>query len=375
MSILCFNPGSGTLRYRLFDPRNGCRDIGGGMVDRIKGADAVRQAAENVLDERDPERLEAVGVRVVHGGDEFIEPTRVDDQTIEKLSQITHLAPLHLPTAIAVLQSVKQRIGCPVYAVFDTHFHRTMPEPQRYFALPDGLRQKYRRYGFHGIAHQYVSQSFHHSPASVEHDGATDRVISLHFGGGASACAVHRGKSVATTMGMTPLDGLMMSSRCGSLDPAIVFQLLREGRDVDEVERLLNQDSGLKGVSGISSDTRDILPALQSGDPNATLAIEMYAARVRESIGASIATLGGCDAVLISGALVKDSPQFRKHLLDQLDCFNIHLDPQANDRSDELTIPTRLNRDGVTLAFIPAREELQMARLLIQHGHFEGLGA
>ena len=367
MNVLCMNPGSGTLRYRLFDTLCGCKELDGDMIDRIRGAQEIGEAAKTIFKSLDPSSLDCVAIRVVHGGDQFIEPTLVNPRVIQDLRQFEHLAPLHLPTDLAVLEAACRLLDCPVYAVFDTMFHRPLPDIARYYPLPSGIREKYPRYGFHGFAHQSVSEIFRNAPSSVEHSTSTDRIISLHFGGGASACAVLLGKSVATTMGMTPLDGLMMSTRSGSIDPGIVLSLLRDGQTVDEVDRLLNQRSGLLGVSGISADTRDVLPAMQGGDANANLAIDMYVQRVRQTVGALIATLQGCDALLISGALVKDSVLLRKRLLSNLACFDIRLCEESNQQSDELKAPTRLSRQGVTIAYVPAREEQQMALALMRH--------
>ena len=363
MNILCFNPGSGTLRYRLFDMDRES-ELAGDMVDRIKGQEAVNEAASGVLDKLRDHTIDAVAVRVVHGGDRYQEPTRVDDELVASLREIERLAPLHVPVSIGLIELLRNQCEHQVFAVFDTMFHRNLPDAQRYYPLAEPERTKYRRFGFHGFAHQSVCETFRQDPARVGNQSSTERIISLHFGGGASACAIRDGQSVATTMGMTPMDGLMMSSRSGSIDPGIVLMMIRKGRTVDEVDELLNQRSGLLGVSGISDDTRDILPAIGRGDANAKLAIEMYADRVRQAIGAYIAVLGGCDALLISGALVKESPEFRWRLLSELGCFNIEPDRFPNDQEDELTRPTRLNRTGVTIAFIPAAEELQMARAI-----------
>jgi len=362
MNIVCFNPGSGTLRYRLFAMDRDEQELTGGMVDRIKGAEEVADAASDILQELSEHSFDALAVRTVHGGPKLVHPTRVDDQVIDELRKWTHLAPLHLPTDIAVLDAVRQRFRGPTYAVFDTLFHRNLPDTRRYFPLPDGVRERYPRFGFHGFAHESVSVNFREQARSIGHLGSTERLISIHFGGGASACAIRDGQSIATTMGMTPVDGLMMSSRSGSIDPGLVLALIRDGASVDEVDELLNRKSGLLGVSGISDDTRDILPKLRDGNQRAKLAIEMYADRVRQAIGGYIAILGGCDAVLISGALVKESPLFRVKVLGGLECFGICLDDKANANEDELKGPTRLDDGPTTVAFLPADEELQMAR-------------
>ncbi len=366
MMVLCFNAGSGTLRYRLFDmPREDC--VSGEDIDRVKDTEQACSAAVDALDKVRGASIDVIAVRVVHGGEQYQLPTQIDDEVIESLTQLQCLAPLHLPTDIAIAKTVRSCARCPVYAVFDTMFHQTLPDAARYYPLPEPLRGKYRRFGFHGFAHQSVTSIFRTEPRCIGHRGPTARLISVHFGGGVSACAVRDGKSVATTMGMTPLDGLMMSTRCGSIDPGVVLSMIRDGRTADEVDRVLNRESGLLGVSAISDDTRDILPAMKRGDRDAQLAVEMYADRVVQAIGAYFAILGGCDALLISGALVKESPLFRSIVLGNLKGLDIHLDSELNDCDVELSEPTRLSRSGVTVAFIPADEELQMARSLCSH--------
>jgi len=362
MNVLCFNPGSGTLTYRLVqDDQNG--DSPGGMIDGIKGETAAADAAAEVVSKLADQPIDAIGFRIVHGGPEHFRPARIDESLIGELESIQDLAPVHLPTNIAVIRAVTAKLDRPSIAVFDTGFHQTIPQQAYRYPLPKKIGKKYRRYGFHGLAHQWVSDSVRCDPSRIGHIGATDQMISIHFGGGASACAVQRGKSIATTMGMTPLEGLMMSTRCGSIDPAIVLSLLRDGYSVDETDHLLNFESGLLGVSEISDDIREIIPAANQGDSDAQLALDLYAYRVKETFGAYFALLGGCDVLAISGALVKENPFFRKHVLGDLGCFGLQLDVQRNDTDEELTQPTRLSSDAsnVTVAFIPADEERQIA--------------
>ncbi len=368
MKLLCLNPGSGTLRYRVVDLQDDLAIGERGEVDQIKGAGKVADATRRLLTQLDPLSFQGVAVRFVHGGNYCAEPARrVDAPLLEELESFAHLAPLHLPTALGVVRSVCRQSSQPVFAVFDTAFHRTMPEEAWRYPIPFELGRNYRRVGFHGLAHEWVSRRFRERSEDCDHHGSTNKLISLHFGGGASLCAIENGESVWTTMGLTPLDGLMMSTRSGNVDPGLVLALLRDGRSVDDVDEMLNRQSGLQGVSGVSDDTRDLLPAAACGNKQAELALRMYATHVQRAIGAAIACLDGCDAVLISGALVKESPEFRKRLLSGLNFFGIALAEDRNQTEEELTVPTRLSTDeaAVTVAFLPAEEERQMARQVI----------
>lgn len=364
MKLLCLNPGSGTLRYRVVETDR-CEsdspspDLERGMVDRIKGKEKVAEEAIKLFRRIGNGSLDAVAIRFVHGGPYWKQRSReIDANVLQAFEEVRHLAPLHVPTAIAVADAIRNETRLKVHAVFDTAFHRTLPKHVWRYPLPYDIGERYRRIGFHGLAHESVFNTW---------DRESSKVLSLHFGGGASACAILDGKSIWTTMGLTPLDGLMMSSRSGSLDPALVLALLRDGRSIDEVDEMLNRDSGLLGVSGISDDTRDLLPAAATGNSRAELALQMYSARVHECIGAGIAVLGGCDALLLSGALVKESAEFRRRLLGDLQCFGIKLDANRNYRDDELQQPTLLSADDARMpvAFVPAEEELQMARQVI----------
>ncbi|MCC9655051.1 acetate/propionate family kinase [Rhodopirellula halodulae] len=371
MIVLSLNPGSGSLRYRLVDTTGDLTSLPSGMVDRIVGEDRLAEETKSLLKRLPWEIVDAIAVRCVHGGRYWAIPAcKMTPEVLRHLESIFPLAPLHLPSDVAVARTVMQSTDKPVHAVFDSSFHRTIDEVHWRYPIPYDLGEEYRSIGFHGLAHESVALAW----AKLSSSGGNgqhapshgSKWLSLHFGGGASACAVVDGESRWTTMGMTPLDGLMMSTRSGSIDPAIVLSMIRDGRSPDEVERLLNRESGLKGVSGISEDTRDLLPAAAEGDVRPRLALEMYANRVRQTVGAGIAVMGGCDALLLSGALVKDSAEFRHRLLNGLDCFGIHLDDRKNDRDDELREVTELSsrHSSTSIAFVPADEEKQMARMV-----------
>ncbi|WP_153555148.1 acetate/propionate family kinase [Roseimaritima sediminicola] len=370
MNILCFNPGSGSVRLQrvaVTADDSGTTSVTSDgpaeMIDHVKGTDQIVSAVQERLEQVDPDDVDAVAVRFVHGGaDSHLPARRLDDEVLEGYRQITDIAPLHLEADIAVAEAALGRLDKPVYAVFDTTFHRTLPETAWRYPLPYDLGTRYRRYGFHGLAHESVAVAYRNRVGKAH----SRRLLSLHFGGGASACSIVEGQSIATTMGYTPLDGLMMSTRTGSIDPAIVLALLRGGRSVDQVDHLLNHESGLLGVSEISEDTRDLQPAAAEGHRKAELAMELYAERVHATVGAQYVRMGGCDAVLLSGNLVKESPSFRRRLLGGLEVLGMQLSEQRNAVEGELQQITRLSSDAsqVALAYAPAEEELQMARMV-----------
>lgn len=362
MNILSFNPGSNTLRYKLVATDDE-HVLAEGMVDGVQGQQ-VTQAAEAAIGECANEQIDVLAFRVVHGGHVHVQPERITAQLLADLKQLTHLAPLHLPTDVAVIEAVQQLLpDVPAVAVFDTTFHQTIPEVARRYPLDERECHYVRRFGFHGLAHQFNSVEFQRLTGNAAHSG---RMISLHLGGGASGCAILDGLSVDTTMGLTPLEGLAMSTRCGDLDPGLVLQLIRDGRSCDEVEELLNKRSGLLGISQSSSDIRDLEPAAQKGDDKAKLALDIYAYRVRKSVGAMMAVLGGCDALVLSGALAENSPSFRRHVLLRLEPWGIALDRDRNDAT-EPTAAARVCRDDadVDVWMIPTDEELQMARQIV----------
>ncbi len=338
MRILALNAGSNTLRYKLVEtpgpgePAGSDRVVKEAMIDRVKGG-ATAEAAARAVGDCLPMGIDAIGFRVVHGGDRYVEPARIAPDLLEGLRDLVPLAPLHQLTDLAVIEAALRRApDTPGFAVFDTAFHRTMPDVARRYALPDDVCLLAFRYGFHGIAHQFVAREI---VGLMGRDADGTRIISLHLGGGASACAIRDGKSVDTTMGHTPLEGLVMSTRCGDLDPGIVLALFRRGMAADEVEDLLYRKSGLLGLSGTSGDIRDLEPALAGGDARAELALEVLAYRVRKVVGAYAAALGGLDAVALSGALAENSATFRARVLRGLESLRVEVDgvPQSGGRS------------------------------------------
>jgi acetate kinase len=370
MNILALNPGSGTLRYKLMAmPRAGGRKDGEavlreGNIDHVHGGATV-EAAERAVAACSPSGIDAIGYRVVHGGSRFDGPARITPEVLEAIRSLAALAPLHNPIALAIIEAASRRApGVPGVAVFDTAFHRTLPAVAWRYALPAevGAEAGLRRYGFHGIAHRYVAERL---LECLGRDAAGTRLILCHLGGGASVCAVRDGRSIDTSMGLTPLEGLVMSTRCGDLDPGLVLHLIRrQGMTPDSVEELLYKKSGLLGLSGRSDDIRDLEPAAAArGDRRAALALEVQAYRARKSIGAYAAALGGVDAVALSGALAENSAALRGRVLGGLEFLGVHLDAGRNDDAGPAT-PSRISADGaaVPVWLVPADEERQIAR-------------
>lgn len=362
MNVLALNAGSGSLRYKLFVLSETAPEklLKEGAADRVRGP-ATAGAAGHAVAECLPLGIDAVGCRVVHGGTRFTDPVRVTPEVVAGIREAGHLAPLHNPTDLAVIEAASQEAPrVPVVAVFDTAFHRALPEVAWRYALPAELGTEVRRFGFHGIAHRQVTgELFRLTGRGPE----GTRVVSCHLGGGASVCAVRDGLSVDTSMGLTPLEGLVMSTRCGDLDPGVVLHLFRGGRTADEVQELLYRESGLLGLSGTSGDLRDLEPAAAAGDPRAALALEIHAYRARKYLGAYAAALGGIDAVVFSGALAENWASLRRRVVTGLEFLGVRLD-DARNRAARPDEPARLSPDGaaVSVWLIPADEERQIAR-------------
>jgi acetate kinase len=274
--------------------------------------------------------IDAVGHRVVHGGTTFQESARIDAAVREGIQRNCEFAPEHNRLELEAIVAAERILGpkVPQFAVFDTQFHVSMPEAAKVFAAPyEWYKRGIRRYGFHGISHQYVTRR----ATELLGGGATLRLVSCHLGNGASLAAVSGGRSIDTTMGFTPLDGLVMGTRSGSIDPGILIYLVRhQGCGADELDRLLNKESGLKGVSGISGDMREILAGVDRGDARAQLAFDVYTHRLTREIGAMTASLGGLDALIFTAGVGENSPPVRSAACKQLAFLGVHLDESRN---------------------------------------------
>jgi len=398
MKILVLNAGSSSLKYQVMDgdteevlakgvfERIGVGgeathswDVGGKRGSRsaaVSGHSEALEAAAEVL--ADPEAgvieslddVEAIGHRVVHGGEYFSASVLIDDEVLEKLEELSPLAPLHNPAAIACIESARALMpSAKQVAAFDTAYHQTIPPEAHHFPLPRDLYDKYkiRRYGFHGNSHRYIAQR----AAELLRIPLRDlKLISCHLGNGSSICAIKNAVSVDTSMGFTPLDGLMMGTRTGNIDPAIVTFLMRhEGLSADEMDDLLNKKSGLLGASGVSSDLRDVLDAQERGNEQARLAREMYAYSIKRYIGQYMAVLGGLDAIVVTAGVGENSPVMRAAALSGLEHWGIAVDPWRNieakegfpdGKKGEFKFSAQGSR--VKLLVIPTNEELMIAR-------------
>jgi acetate kinase len=300
-------------------------------------------------------RLAAVGHRVVHGGTDYAAPVRVDLDVVAQLEQLIPLAPLHQPHNLAPIRSLLERTPqLPQVACFDTAFHRSNPPLAQMFALPSELTEAgVRRYGFHGISYEYIASVL----PQCDERAARGKTIVLHLGNGASMCALQAGVSIASTMGFTALDGLPMGTRCGAIDPGVMLYLMDERRmDARAIEHLLYHESGLLGVSGISSDMRTLLA---SNEPHARLAIDLYCYRMQREIGSLAAALGGLDAVVFTGGIGENAVAIRARVCRDAAWLGVELDPAANAaRGPRISTPEA----RVAAWTIPTNEELMIAR-------------
>ena len=372
MKVLVLNSGSSSIKYRLF--RTGSMEVlRAGAVERIgePGPSAVRDHMEGfarVMSDLsdsgtigEPAGLFGIGHRVVHGGDRFREPARVDRAVLDAIRAMTPFAPLHNP---GNLQGIEVALaacpGVPQVAVFDTAFHQTMPPRAFRYALPRDLYDvhRVRRYGFHGTSHAHVARR---AAELLGGPPGSLNLITLHLGNGASAAAIRGGKSVDTSMGMTPLEGLIMGTRCGDLDPAIPFFVgTATGRGPGELLDLLNEESGLKGICG-ANDMREVHRRAAGGDPSASLAIDMYAYRIRKYIGAYAAVLGRVDALVFTGGIGENDADVRRRACEGLSLLGIAVDEERNGSPSP--VPREIQREGmpVKVLVIPTNEELEIA--------------
>ncbi len=305
------------------------------------------------------EKIDAVGHRVVHGGKAYQESVWIDEAVKGAIADLIPLAPAHNPVNLEGIEAVEQLLGSvSQYAVFDTAFHRQMPEAAALYPIPqDWTNQGICRYGFHGISHQYCA---HRAAQLLDRPLKDLRLVTAHLGNGCSLAAIRDGHSIDTTMGFTPLEGLMMGTRSGSIDPGILTYLLREKRYTHEqIDRQLNEESGLKGVSGLSSDMRKLEPAIKSGDAKAKLAVDMYIHRLRAGIAAMTASLGGLDALVFTGGVGENTALIRNRVCQALAFLGLEAEERDSEESDR-DISTQ--RSAVRILVIHAQEDWQIAK-------------
>lgn len=389
MKVLVINCGSSSLKYQLMNMENESV-LAKGLVERIGIEGSVlthKVNGEKVVIEQpmkdhkvaiglvldalvdkkhgvisDMSEISAVGHRVVHGGEKYASSVLIDGNVMEALEECVKLAPLHNPPNIIGINACRELMPTtPMVAVFDTAFHQTLPEEAYMYALPYELYTKYgvRKYGFHGTSHRFVSMT----AAEMMGKKAEDiKMITCHLGNGASLAAIDGGKSVDTTMGFTPLAGVVMGTRCGDIDPAIVPFLVKEaGMTIEEVDTLMNKKSGVLGVSGLSSDFRDLENAAKEGNKKAQLALDVFDYRVRTAIGSYVAALNGVDAIIFTAGLGENSASHRATICEGLSYLGIKIDAEKNGlRGEAVEISTQDSK--VKVFVIPTDEELMIAR-------------
>lgn len=325
--LLVLNAGSSTLKLALYRCGGGVVEVARSTLEDAGDAAKAMSRVRRWIDEQAAgEKLVAVGHRVVHGGMRLAAPALVDDALLSELEALVPLAPLHLPQSLAALRAVAATFaGVPQVACFDTAFHRTQPAVATRFALPRALHEEgVRGYGFHGLSYEYVASILPQLDASL----ATGRVVVAHLGSGASMCALRAGRSVATTMTFTPLDGLPMATRVGALDPgALLYLMKRDGADAEALEDLLYHRSGLLGVSGLSGDMRELLA---SSDPRAAEAVKLFVYRIGRELGSLVAALGGLDGLVFTGGIGENAAPVRERVCRDAAWLGIELDDEAN---------------------------------------------
>lgn len=369
MNVLVLNAGSSSVKYALIDLA-GRVVVTQGKIERIGEALSHEQAFAAIMDRLSGRTVDAVGHRVVHGGPRFHEATRIDDEVLAAIEACVPLAPLHNPHNLAGIRAARRALpGVPHVAVFDTAFHVRLPRRARTYAIDQELaeREGLRRYGFHGTSHAYVAGL---AAKELGRPLQELRLVTLHLGNGASACAVEFGHSTETSMGMTPLDGLVMGTRPGDLDPGVLLHLLRSGHDVEKLEQLLQNRSGLAGLSGVGNDLRDIERRAAEGDDRCRLAIQVFAHRVRKYVGAYAAVMGGIDAVVLTGGIGENGAAMRRRILQRLDFLGLVLDEDRNAdaRVDDTRPVARIHDDASRVAalVVKTNEELAIAQQTAQ---------
>jgi acetate kinase len=402
MNVLVLNCGSSTVKFQLIATdlgiieRNEDKRLASGYVERVGGEAIITLKAEGCNEQRSTESLgdmraavdfiirwvtsegagisgvksiadiHAVGHRVVHGGERFTHSVLITDEVLRGIEDCVELAPLHNPANIKGIQAASDLFGpgLPQVAVFDTAFHQTLPEKAYLYAIPYQFYRRYRvrRYGFHGTSHRYVAYRYRQLRNLTREQ---TNIITLHLGNGCSAAAIRGGDSIDTSMGMTPLEGLVMGTRSGDIDPAIIDYLaIKEGLTIHQIESLLNKQSGLIGISGLTNDMRELLEeAHENNDRRARLAIEIFCYRARKYIGSYLAAMGGADAIVFTGGIGENSPEVRSSICDGLQWMGLELDGERNAKCTngcEGLISTESSR--LAAYTIPTDEELLIAR-------------
>ncbi|MEP1150484.1 MAG: acetate kinase [Balneola sp.] len=389
MKVLVINCGSSSIKYQLIhtkDQETLCK----GLVERIgavtsiirqewKGEKVVKRslaldnhavALKTIMELlvgadndylKSLDEIEAVGHRVVHGGETFKDSVLIDEDVEEAIQEAFDIAPLHNPPNLQGIRAAKEHLpNVPHVAVFDTAFHQTLPAEAYLYGIPNRLYRRYkiRRYGFHGTSHYYVSRTYY-KLAGVKKKGS--KIITCHLGNGASICAIKDGNSIDTSMGFTPLEGLVMGTRSGDIDPSILFYLIeKEELSLANVHALLNKHSGLLGLSGYAADMRDLIEEADDGDKRSQEAIDVFCYRAKKYIGSYIAAMNGVDAIIFTGGIGENAALIRSKILSDMDTFGINMDEEKNlEIADDLKVSS--DKSPVDVYVIPTNEELVIA--------------
>ncbi|MCC3294626.1 acetate kinase [Arthrobacter sp. zg-Y411] len=364
MLVLVINSGSSSLKYQVRETETE-ELLTKGIIDRIGDvvpdhAAALEELAGRLREELDGRSIDAVGHRVVHGGERFSEPVLINNEIVRSIERLSPLAPLHNPASAMGIRAVHDKWPkIPQVAVFDTAFHRTLPERAWHYALPNTLYRRYgiRRYGFHGTSYGYVAPT---AARFLGIDPARFNAVIAHLGNGASVAAIRNGKSIDTSMGFTPLEGLVMGTRSGDVDPSILIFLARQGYDADTLDDLLNRESGLRALAG-ESDMRSIETAAEQGDERSRLALDVAAYRLAKYIGAYHVAVGGAQAVVFTAGIGENGWKFRQLVLDQLGPLGIRLDSEANLVTGKQARRISTEDSAIPALVVPTDEEEAIA--------------
>ncbi len=394
MKILVLNCGSSSIKYQLVDMANNAEVMAKGLLERIglemgefthkyhgekhyeqlpipDHTAGIKIVLNALIDPKmgvikDFKEIGAVGNRIAHGGEAFDKSVIIDDKVIETIKSLTHLAPLHTPGNLAGIYAMREVLpGVPQVAVFDTAFHSTLPPKSYLYGLPYEYYQKYgvRRYGFHGTSHRFVAEK---AAKMIGKDWTKLNIISCHLGSGASIAAIKQGKSFDTTMGMTPLEGLIMGSRPGDVDPGVIEFIIKKeitenGKSWKDVSTMLNKQCGLVGISGGKQDMRDIRAGRDAGDERCTYAFDMFAQRVKRYIGGYMAEMGGCDLLLFTGGIGENAWFMRRPILENMECLGIDVDLSLSDNKmgEDLVLSTPDSK--VAVVVVTTDEEFVIA--------------
>lgn len=385
MNILVLNAGSSSVKFKLFDMKNETV-LCGGLVEKIGDEMSTvkisvnREKHESVYQLRIEDHsnaitilfgllkknncvknIDAIGHRIAHGADKFQDAVLIDKDTMSTIASLNAIAPLHNPVIVeSIRQTMYQFPKIPNVGVFDTVFHKTIPSYAYIYPLPMLCYEKYgvRKYGMHGISHKYVSET---GAKYLNIDFSSFNCISVHLGSGSSVTAVVNGKSIDTSMGFTPLDGVMMGTRCGSIDPSVVAYLNRQGFNMDEIVDMMNQKSGLLGICG-AKDMRLVVERMQAGDKNAKLAFLMFIWRIKKSIGSCFGIMDRMDAIIFTGGIGENQACVREKICDSMSLLGIELDTELNEKAKGKLMEISSVSSKIKVLVVPTNEELEIAR-------------